>query len=517
MGLNGFKDYKSSVESDYKKSIDEAIVLNEGFSINQLRKVGDLMAKLASKKLGSKFTFLWNDKFKKANGQKGTGALYLSNDGKMLRFNYVKNVDTAFTINSVDYWVDKKIGDPTTTSVTFNKDTNIVDISKKLFATLKAGKMLKEDLEVEFELTEAQEAELNEITDAQKRELKRQEFAKMAGIPMSYANTQSSMKAKTDKMGITDQYEAFMKVESNVAEKTQNISEFKDDENQLGPSGIYADPKYVFKDIEVAAGIIADGYWRSLIIAGEPGIGKTHGVKQVLNKKVGAMQEGPLGKWVYYNGLRTTAAGLYKTILLNKDKIIVFDDSDSIWASTDTTNLLKITTSDDPDPRILSQNTNAFANVALMSKVEREEYIEAYIQDVMDDPNTKMKPPSSFEFTGSMINITNLKAEKIDTAIRSRSIFIDIYLAERDVLRRIATILEFKGEPTDVIKDVLDAIAENGSDALEGKGAYKGEIKYITSKEARKNKKINMRTANITLAIRKSGASGWKRMASLYA
>ena len=514
----GFKDYKTNVETDYNDSINEAIVLGESFNVGQLKKVGELMAKLASKKLGAKFKFLWTDSFKKSNGQKGFGALYVSPQGKMIRFNYIKNVGSDFSINSVDYWVDRKIGEPSTTSVTFNKETNIIDVTNKLFATLKAGKMLKE--EVEFKLTEAQEAELaeiNEISDAKKREARRVDFAKQSGIPKSYADTQSSMKSKTDKLGLTSQYEAFMKVESNVAEKTEKNQEIKESEKQLGVGGIYADPKYVFDDIAKAAGVIADGYWRSLIIAGMGGVGKTHGVKTVLNKKLGAMREGPLGKWMFYQGLRTSAAGLYKTILLNRDKLIVFDDSDSIWQSTDTENLMKIVTSDDPDPRILSQNTNAFTNVALMSKAEREEYIEDYIQELMENPESKKKPPSSFEFTGSMINISNMKADKFDDAIKSRSIFINVYLAERDALRRVATILDYDGESEETIKEVLDAMATNGSDALTGKGNYSGKIEYMTSEEARKHKTINMRTAKITLALKKAGIDGWQRMAGLYA
>jgi len=514
MGSNiGFKDYKSTVETEYNDSINEAVVLGEGFNANQLKKVSELMAKLASKKLGAKFKFLWTDSFKKQNGQKGFGALFVSAEGKMIRFNYIKNIDTDFSINSVDYWVNRKIGEPATTSVTFNKDTNIVQVTDKLFATLKKGKMIKEA----FVPTEEQEAELNEISDAKKRELRRQDFAAATGIAKSYADTQSSMKAKTDKLGLTDQYEAFMKVESNVAEKTEKNQEFKESEKQLGPSGTFADPSYVFEDIKKAAGVIADGYWRSMIVAGQGGIGKTHGVKEVLNTKLGTMQEGPMGKWMYYEGLRTSAAGLYKTLLLNRDKLIVFDDSDSIWQSTDTENLMKIVTSDSSDGRFLSQNTNAFANVALMSKAEREEYIEDYIMNIMEDPNSKMKPPSTFEFTGSMINISNMKPEKFDGAIKSRSIFINVYLAERDLLRRIATIMDYDGESKEDIKEVLDALAENGSDALTGKGRYAGKVTYLTKVDARKHKEINMRSAKMALAFKKAGLTDWSRLSGMYA
>ncbi len=38
----------------------------------------------------------------------------------------------------------------------------------------------------------------------------------------------------------------------------------------------------------------------------------------------------------------------------------------------------------------------------------------------------------------------------------------------------------------------------------------------MTAAEARKNKSINMRTANIAKALRNGGAKDWKRMAGLF-
>ena len=109
-----------------------------------------------------------------------------------------------------------------------------------------------------------------------------------------------------------------------------------------------------------------------------------------------------------------------------------------------------------------------------------------------------------------------MKASKFDAAIKSRSIFIDLYLAQRDVLRRMATIMEFEGDSEEEIKEILEAIDENAMDALAGKGTYGGEIKYVTADIARKNKALNMRTVGITRALRKSGHPDWRRMANLY-
>lgn len=242
----------------------------------------------------------------------------------------------------------------------------------------------------------------------------------------------------------------------------------------------------------------------------------TYGVKQVLTNTLGAYGEGPDAKWAFYEGLKVTAFGLFKLLLLNKKKLIVFDDSDSIWGNADIVNMMKIVTSDSGD-RSINWGSNSVANVSLMSREEREAYEYGYLEAVMEDPNTIMKPPSTFNFEGSMINISNLPAEKFDDAIKSRAIFINLYLAQRDVLRRMATIKRMQGRDHETILTLLQALEPDAADALNGKGKYTGEVKYITAEDARKNKKLNMRSLDIAEALMDAGAKDWERMAALYA
>jgi len=75
-----------------------------------------------------------------------------------------------------------------------------------------------------------------------------------------------------------------------------------------------------------------------------------------------------------------------------------FDDSDSIWGDKDIINMMKIVTSDSGERR-LSWSSGAVAQTALMGRQEREAYEQDYIMDLMEDPNTKMKAPSSFNFS----------------------------------------------------------------------------------------------------------------------
>jgi len=242
----------------------------------------------------------------------------------------------------------------------------------------------------------------------------------------------------------------------------------------------------------------------------------TFGIKKVLSETLGEYGEGPRGKWAFYEGLTTTGFGLYKLLLLNKNKLIVFDDSDSIWKDKDMINMMKIVTSDSGD-RTISWTSGATANVSLMSKEQREDYELEYIQEIIDDPNTKMKAPSSFNFSGQMINISNLPAGKFDNAIKSRAIFINVYLAQRDVLRRMATIKKLQGASDEKIKTLLTMLDPDAVDALSGKGKYAGEVKYVTPEIARQNKILNMRSLDIAEALLDAGVKNLEHMVSMYA
>jgi hypothetical protein len=152
-----------------------------------------------------------------------------------------------------------------------------------------------------------------------------------------------------------------------------------------------------------------------------------------------------------------------------------------------------------------------------MSREQREEYEMEYIQEIMDDPNTKMKAPSTFNFEGQMINISNLPAGRFDNAIKSRAIFINVYLAQRDVLRRMATIKKMQGASDEKIELLLTMLDPEAMDALAGKGKYAGEVKYVTTEIARKNKILNMRSLDIAEALLDANVKNLKHMVSMYA
>lgn len=511
MQVKQFKDYKNNKDEVFVESAISANVISEDFKPTDLIKVGTLITKMATKRIGAgSFSYVLTEKFSKQNGQKGIGALFVSDKGVMMRFNFLSNTKKGFSVNSIDYWKGRKIGEAPKSSIIF-AGQNIVEVTDQLFDFLGKG-ILEEGTYKSFD-------ELSEST-AEDRKLGRLKFAQEHGIKISYAGTAHGLRKKALKMGLQSDYDnefgGFIEVSNDVQETTSTKTAYEADQKILEGDKVFADPKFVFTDMEEAAKVVARGGWRSLIIAGDGGLGKTYGVKEVLTSELGPYAEGPRGKWMFYEGLSTTGFGLFKILLLNKDKLIVFDDSDAIWKNTDMTNMMKIVTSDSGD-RSISWASNATANVSLMSREQREEYELEYIQELMDDPNTKMKAPSMFNFTGSMINISNMPADKFDNAIKSRAIFINLFLAQRDVLRRMATIKKLQGASDEKIKMLLNALDPDAADALEGKGKYAGEVKYITPEIARKSKKMNMRSMDIAEALYDAGVKNFEHMVGLYA
>jgi hypothetical protein len=106
--------------------------------------------------------------------------------------------------------------------------------------------------------------------------------------------------------------------------------------------------------------------------------------------------------------------------------------------------------------------------------------------------------PSSFEFKGSIIFVSNLNVNKIEEAIRTRSFVVDVTLRATDIVRIIETALPdlIPEYSIDKKKEVLSYLKENV--------------------EAGKNENINMRTMIKAIRLRQSNKPSWKRLIDLY-
>jgi hypothetical protein len=181
----------------------------------------------------------------------------------------------------------------------------------------------------------------------------------------------------------------------------------------------------MLKDMTRAA---KKGDVRAMIVTGPPGVGKSHGVEEVLGKHdliADIAGDSRLKKYEVVKGAMS-AIGLYAKLYqyADKDNVLVFDDCDSVLMDDLSLNILKAAL-DSKKSRRIHWNTD--------SRLLRQEGI-----------------PDSFEFKGSAIFITNIKFENVKSkklrdhleALESRCHYIDLTIdTEREKMLRIKQIV----------------------------------------------------------------------------
>lgn len=186
-----------------------------------------------------------------------------------------------------------------------------------------------------------------------------------------------------------------------------------------------------FSFVADLVGMIADKTIPSVVITGEGGLGKTFTVMKTLKSKdlqdtrdfltnsevededdEVAYSDMKIGDYTFVKGF-STAKGLYRTLYENRNKIVIFDDTDSILKTPDALMLLKGAL-DSYDDRWISWNSEMSANDNL---------------------------PKCFKFTGQVIFISNMPLMKIDQAIRSRSMCVDLAMTDLQKIERMGHIV----------------------------------------------------------------------------
>ena len=152
-----------------------------------------------------------------------------------------------------------------------------------------------------------------------------------------------------------------------------------------------------------------DGVVRGMVVTGPPGVGKSYGVEQVLEKN--SLFDVMAGNGTKFETVKgaSSAIGLYKVLFnnANSKSVLVLDDCDTVLYDETSLNLLKAAL-DSCKKRTLNWNTD--------SALLRREGI-----------------PDMFEFQGSVIFITNLKFDNVRgkikdhlAAIMSRCHYLDL-------------------------------------------------------------------------------------------
>lgn len=204
--------------------------------------------------------------------------------------------------------------------------------------------------------------------------------------------------------------------------------------------------------------MVVAGVTPSLIVTGPPGFGKSHSILECI-------ENSDLTKDDYIiNKGYSTPRGLYNCLYDNFDKLIIFDDCDSVLEDKVALNILK-SALDSYDERIITW----------MSKINKGD-----------------KYPPQFEFKGRIIFISNKSKSDIDEAILSRSLTVDLSMTFDEKIMRMTSILPniLPDYDMDIKKDAL---------------------KFLKTLDDDTN--INLRTLIMVIKMRSTFTDDWESMA----
>lgn len=119
----------------------------------------------------------------------------------------------------------------------------------------------------------------------------------------------------------------------------------------------------------------------------------------------------------YYSVVKgfSTAKGLYEVLYHNRNRLVVFDDCDSVLKDPVALNLLKGALESTDEKRIISWRAKGFIDDGL---------------------------PSSFEFKGTIIFISNKPLHSLDQAVRTRALCIDLSMNTDQKIERMTELVE---------------------------------------------------------------------------
>lgn len=205
-----------------------------------------------------------------------------------------------------------------------------------------------------------------------------------------------------------------------VAEEVEAAPEQTDEERMAEIAARFE----ILHDMTKAA---TNGDIRAMIVSGPPGVGKSYGVEEEIEKAT--LMDQIAGRRLRAEVVKGSASpiGLYQALYKYSDEncVLVFDDCDTILFDDVSLNLLK---------GALDSGKKRKISWLADSRILRDEGI-----------------PNSFEFKGSVIFITNIKFDKMKSqklkdhldALQSRCHYLDLTLdTQRDKILRIKQIAQ---------------------------------------------------------------------------
>lgn len=247
---------------------------------------------------------------------------------------------------------------------------------------------------------------------------------------------------------------------SNGVQATKQVSEMK-------PSRFDINQRFEF--IEDVCDMVITGESKAVIVSGSGGLGKTFTVTKCLKDAGLADSQDEDEEGADFTVVKgyTTPKSLYRLLYENRERILIFDDCDSVWDNPTCVSLLK---------------------AALDSYETRRIGWHSEIRgDAEDDL------PQSFLFEGKVIFVSNLSLSQLDQAVLSRCLYVDVSMTPEEKIARI--------------KKIMPSIDPNCPMAT------KQDALDLLSKLADQVGDLNIRTFLKVLEIRKKNAANWKDLA----
>jgi hypothetical protein len=221
----------------------------------------------------------------------------------------------------------------------------------------------------------------------------------------------------------------------------------------------------------------------SAIITGQGGLGKTHTVLKSLKAQnlidttdLAQFEEGArINSEKSFRIVKgySTAKGLYRTLFEGNGQVLVFDDCDSVLKDPVALNLLKGAL-DSYGDRWISWNA-----------------------DFKDDDL-----PKSFKFTGAIVFISNMDLDRVDQAVKTRAMCVDLSMTTEQKVERMEALVvdkeflpefdvQYKKDAIAFIREVMNDVSNLSLRSLiattkiraEG-GAWKNLAKYVLTQGA---------------------------------
>ena len=430
--------------------------LTEGISSETALKVADTISSYIAKKTGVVFFKMPGIEHYKNSGNSGFGLRMFSKKGNQsIRFNY-KSAGSIGLVNlaSVHYWNGE---DPAPFFIEFDTRISVIKVLPvivdminnkgiKLGTTMsppddiplnEACNILNEnetmDSSTMFDgivaiiaangpkgtLTQSKIYSYNKIAGVKVFDEIRKDFPNLffkEGNKYEWRGTNKDIEnIIKDKSKILSQLGVVaIKVSKGSANETYDSNK---DLNKLSKEVERLSFEKQLEDLENLIRMTISGASNGLFISGSGGVGKTFTTEKIL-KSAGLRD----GSGYFKNTGTSSAAGLYSLLFRYKDKIVLFDDSDSTLGDQEARNIVKAAT-DTKKIRKLVWNK--------MGKNVVDPEDDMTDEEILDQGLI----PRYFEFTGRIIFISNLSLDKLDPdgALRTRAFIVNIDPTEDEV------------------------------------------------------------------------------------